>query len=429
MLDVREVDVGLKSRIVAILDRRLSRDTTAPVAVALSGGGDSIALLLFAADWAKMRGRRLLALTVDHRVQSESANWTAFARSAALSAGAEWRGLVWGGVKPKTGLQAAARAARHALIADAAREAGAAVVLFGHTQDDVREAERMRDEGSTLGRVREWSPSPAWPQGRALFLLRPLLDVSRAELRTYLRALDCDWIEDPANADLRYARSRARAATGDTFAVSGSEPDPRMSHAAQTARVDAAGVISWPRAVETPRAFLAAALLCAAGGARPPRGHSLERLARRLAAGESFSTTLAGARIEADAVEVRLMRDAGEMARGGLAPMTLAPGRAQVWDGRFETVSETGGEIRPLKGLAAALSRPEREEILRFAAHARPSLPVLTQSPGLSPVLAARAGRVRALAGPRLWAACGLVAHEGDIAVMSRGAGGTASLC
>src|SRR5690606_9178284 len=89
---------------------------------------------------------------------------------------------------------------------------GARVILFAHTADDVAEGDRMRAEGSTLGRLRDWSPSPAWPEGRGLMLLRPMLDVSRSELRDWLRGQGADWIDDPANEDLRYARARARVA-------------------------------------------------------------------------------------------------------------------------------------------------------------------------------------------------------------------------
>ena len=192
------------------LDRRLTPDAEAPVAVALSGGGDSVALLLIAARWARARGRRLLALTVDHGLQPESAAWSRFAAEAAAAAGADWRGLTWDGRKPASGLTAAARAARHGLIADAARSAGARVVLFGHTADDIAEADWMRRQGATLGRLREWSPSPAWPEGRGLMLLRPLLAERRAGLRDWLAARRAAWIEDPANADARFGRSRAR---------------------------------------------------------------------------------------------------------------------------------------------------------------------------------------------------------------------------
>ena len=90
------------------------------MALALSGGGDSVALLHLAADWARARGRPLLALTVDHGLNPDSARWTAEAAEAARAAGADWRGLTWDGDKPATGLTAAARAARHRLIGEAA---------------------------------------------------------------------------------------------------------------------------------------------------------------------------------------------------------------------------------------------------------------------------------------------------------------------
>ncbi|RZJ02335.1 MAG: tRNA(Ile)-lysidine synthetase, partial [Brevundimonas sp.] len=165
------------------MSARLERNVDRPVALALSGGGDSIALLRLATDWARENGRRLLALTVDHGLSPASADWTAFAEGAAREAGADWRGLAWTGPKPSTGLPAAARRARHGLVADAAREAGARVILFAHTADDIAEGEVMREEGSTLGRLRDWAPSPAWPEGRGLVLLRPMLDAGRAEVR------------------------------------------------------------------------------------------------------------------------------------------------------------------------------------------------------------------------------------------------------
>ena len=92
----------------AALDARLSPDADLPVALALSGGGDSMALLHLAADWCARRGRRLLALTVDHRLHPDSAAWTAFAGEAARAVGADCRALSWEGPKPSTGLPAAA---------------------------------------------------------------------------------------------------------------------------------------------------------------------------------------------------------------------------------------------------------------------------------------------------------------------------------
>src|SRR5690606_41896277 len=83
----------LAGRVFARLDARLNHIGPEPVALALSGGGDSMALLDLAAEWARARGRGLLALTVDHNLNPDSAAWTRFAAEAARAAGADWRGL------------------------------------------------------------------------------------------------------------------------------------------------------------------------------------------------------------------------------------------------------------------------------------------------------------------------------------------------
>jgi tRNA(Ile)-lysidine synthase len=131
---------GLTAKVFARLDARLCPRSPAPLAVAVSGGGDSVALLAMAVDWARLRGRRLLVLTVDHRLSPGSASWTRRAGEQARALGCEWQGLSWDAPRPATGLPAAARAARHALIAGAARAAGASVVMMAHTADDVAEA-------------------------------------------------------------------------------------------------------------------------------------------------------------------------------------------------------------------------------------------------------------------------------------------------
>ena len=194
----------------AALDRRLRPDSAAPLAVGFSGGGDSLALLILTLEWAQAHGRTVVSLTVDHQLNPASAAWTVAAAARAQAMGVQAQAQAWTGDKPSAGLPAAARAARHALLADAAREAGARVLLLGHTADDLAEAAAMRAEGSTVSDPREWSPSPVWPEGRGVFVLRPLLAVGRAEIREWLTARGETWLDDPANDDLNYARARAR---------------------------------------------------------------------------------------------------------------------------------------------------------------------------------------------------------------------------
>src|SRR5258708_2867753 len=191
------------------MDARLERDAARPVAVAFSGGGDSLALLLVARAWARQANRRLIAFTVDHGLQAESREWSLWCARRAARLGLAYRTLTWTGGKPRTGVAATARAARHRLIANAAREAGARVILFGHTADDVLEAEAMRADGLAIASPHPWSPSPVWPGGRDLFILRPLLGARRSALRDAL----CDRVEagsdHPSLYDPRQRRDRA----------------------------------------------------------------------------------------------------------------------------------------------------------------------------------------------------------------------------
>jgi len=387
------------------------------VALALSGGGDSMALLRIASDWARLRGRRLVAITVDHGLNPDSPAWSRLCQDAAREAGADWIERRWEATKPATGLTAAARAARHGLIAEAAREVGARVVLFAHTADDIAESDWMRGQpmgegGSTLGRLREWSPSPAWPEGRGLMLLRPMLDARRDDLRAWLREHGQVWIEDPANADERFGRSRARARLADgSRSEDGERPDPSsisgrcsFSGAEPLSLGEGFAVARSVRATE-----LAAVLLCASGRSEPVRRDRLERLAQRLSGGEVFTAALSGARIEAGRDRIIIGREAGEFRRRPVAEVALEPGVAAVWDNRFEIMTaEPGWTVGAAAGRLNRLSPADRAILKPVPEAMRAALPVLIRDGGGDPLLAGRPvlawrkAEVRALAPRRL---------------------------
>lgn len=401
---------GLIEDFDAVLRRRLRPGATTPLAVGFSGGSDSLALLRLVMDWAATVGRPVLALTVDHGLNPASADWTAEALAKARALGAQARALHWTGDKPSTGVPAAARAARHALLAAAAREAGARVVLLGHTADDRLEAARMRAEGSTTPDPRQWSPSPTWPEGRGVFLLRPLLAVRRQALRDWLSERGEAWLEDPANADARFARARARA----VLAGGDAPPPPLLPDPSPPTALGGEHALVLPR--EASAAQVAAACLCAAGTVIPPRGERLERLLNRLRSGEDFTATLAGARIVAHGARILFAREAGEGRRSGLSPLMLAAGATGVWDGRYEiTAGPMATTIRPLGGLASRLSADERQALKGFHAAVRPVLPAVLDAAGgvSSPILAgAEMIRARVLIRERFEAASGLVDQE-----------------
>jgi len=146
-----------------------------------------------------------------------------------------------------------------------------------------------------------------------------------------------------------------------------------------------------------------------------------------VSAGEAFTATLGGARIEADPDRVVLEREAGEAARGGLRPLVLEAGTPMVWDGRFEISADRPGlVVEALRGQAARLDPEDRALLARVPASARPALPLWRKldDRAVSPRLALalphahlryNGVRWRALCEERLAAATGVVAREVQI--------------
>ncbi len=395
--------------------------------MAFSGGGDSLALLLLTKAWADRVGRTVLALTVDHGLQAQSAAWTRSAAATARRIGVDFRALKWDAEKPSTGLPAAARAARHNLIADAARTAGASVILVGHTLDDQLENALMRAAGEGVGVLREWSPSPVWPRGRGLFHFRPLLSVRRAELRDWLAARGWAWIDDPANDDLRRPRARARARLEQGEETTWTEPretGEALRRFAEACRTPPWGGLIVPRAalVEESRAavrLLQIAATCASGRQALGRPERARTILQRLNCGETFVASLGGARLTAGR-DLLVTREAGEFDRTGGEPAPLHRDRPTVWDGRFElTARREGLAAAPLQGRFSALEAHEKAQLSAVPAAARGALPALLR-PGLPPACPILAGRgmtdpdvtVSGLVERQFMAACGMIGRE-----------------
>lgn len=381
-LDTRRVDDHLA--------RHLLTDDPAPVAVALSGGSDSTALLALVTDWARRHGRRVTAITVDHGLNPASAAWSEHCRALAQRLRCDHVLTRWEGDKPAAGLAAAARAARHALLARAARAAGARVLVLGHTADDLAEAALMRAEGSSVGDPLPWAPSPAWPDGRGLMLLRPLLDTRRQDLRSWLAGTGLGWIDDPANDDPRFARARARQA----LRAGSPPPVPAIR----------------PGHDGPPR--LAAAIICASGRPGPLGSARLARLAERVARGDALVLTLGGSRISGDGRRLVIARELG---RHPPPVVPLKAGEETVWDGRVLALAHRPGwSIGPLKGHAARLDPQDRAALDQLPALARPGLPVLFDPDG-RPRLSSPAVNLTGLVQDRLAAAVGEVTHEAGL--------------
>lgn len=185
---------------------------TAPALVlAVSGGADSLALMWLAARWrrALSRGPQLLAVTIDHGLRQEAAREARDVKRLARSLDVPHRTLRWSGTKPKTGLPAAARAARYQLLAKAARAYGATHVLTAHTRDDQAETLLMRMlRGSGIAGLAAMARES---EREGLWLARPLLDIPKSRLVATLGRAKIAFADDPTNRDLSFTRPRLRA--------------------------------------------------------------------------------------------------------------------------------------------------------------------------------------------------------------------------
>ncbi|MFT4230645.1 MAG: tRNA lysidine(34) synthetase TilS [Microbacterium sp.] len=182
-------------------------DGGATVVVALSGGADSLALAAATAFEAPKRGLRVVSVTVDHGLQSDSADAAARAAQQASGLGIESR-VVRVDVGGDGGPEAAAREARYRALADAAAEAGAAAVLVAHTLDDQAETVLLGlARGSGAASLQGMAPEA---EVLGIAVLRPLLGLRRSQTRAACAAQGLQPWDDPHNDDPRFARARVR---------------------------------------------------------------------------------------------------------------------------------------------------------------------------------------------------------------------------
>ena len=358
------------------------------LAVAVSGGPDSLCLCLLADRWARARGGEVSALIVDHGLRPTSA---AEARQAAgwlRARGIDHHVLEWTGAKPATGIQAAAREARYRLLGNWCRATGVLHLLLAHHLDDqaetvvLRQARRSGADGlAGMAAVRELS---------GLRLLRPLLGVPKARLLATLQALDQPWIEDPSNVAESFARSRLRHGAGlDVPRLAGlaaehgrrrAEDDRRTaSWLAFNARIDPAGFVTLAdgalaaAAPDNPRRAVQQIQMSVGGKRYPPRGARLERLIEQLPAGLASGRTLAGCRILPWRGALLFCREPQAIEH----EVALLPGVPVLWDGRFRL--ELNDRAPPLtaRALGRAGMRALGQSERTLPAPVRPSLPSL----------------------------------------------------
>jgi len=176
------------------------------LAVAVSGGADSMALAVLAEAWARRRGGDVLALIVDHGLRPAAGAEAAMVAARLAALGIASRVLALRGLPGGAGLQAAARIARHAALAAAAAADGRLHLLLGHQAGDQAETVAMRAARGDHG----LEGIAGWSAREHVVLLRPLLGVAPGALRAFLAARKVAWVDDPSNDDERFERVRVR---------------------------------------------------------------------------------------------------------------------------------------------------------------------------------------------------------------------------
>lgn len=325
--------------------------------VAVSGGGDSVALLHLLARCFAQDGVALCAATVDHGLRAGSAAEAAQAAALAANIGVPHDTLSWDGWDGAGNLQDQARQARYRLLAGWAKDRSLDAVALGHTADDQAETVLMR-----LGRAAGVAGLAAMPARRVhqgVVFLRPMLGLSRAQLRAYLEAEGVAWAEDPSNEDTRFERIRFRqamarlaplgltvpalAAVAENMGQANAALEHFTLEAARSASCQA-GAVSIPQErlaaqpAEIARRFLQHALRLAGGGGYPPRRAPMMALLQAVLAGQGG--TLAGCRVLNRAGEVWICREFN-----AVKDQVCPPGG--LWDGHWRLAAHSA---QPLAG-------------------------------------------------------------------------------
>ncbi|MEE9388593.1 MAG: tRNA lysidine(34) synthetase TilS [Paracoccaceae bacterium] len=324
----------------------LGAGKVARLGVAVSGGSDSTALLHLGSQWARRSGCVLQAVTVNHGVRAQAQAEAEAVQAQAMALGVSHDILNWTGWTGQGNFQDQARRARYRLIGSWARKNQIEHVALGHTQGDQAETVLMRLlRGSGVDGL---SAIPTHRHGDGVHWIRPVLGISRADLRTYLQGLGIGWSDDPSNDDPKYDRVKVRKILeyldSHGFGAQGlADTAGRMASARAVLErsaldavknlaqlrggaivIDAAGFLALPG--ETRRRVMGNILCWIATDIYPPRHSALLGLEAAIANGKT--TTLHGCIVTVKNGQAIFGREPA-----ALLEVTAQP--SEIWDNRW----------------------------------------------------------------------------------------------
>jgi tRNA(Ile)-lysidine synthase len=238
------------------------------VAVAVSGGRDSTALLHCTLRMARPLGLRVLALHVHHGLLPEADAWQARVRRQARRWGAGFASCRLSGA-PAAGesVEAWARAGRYDALGQMAAAAGAPIVLLAHHRRD--QAETWLLQALRGGGPAGLAAMPRLAQRQGLVWARPWLDQPREAIEAYLRRHRLQAVDDPSNVDPRLARSRLRAQVWPALQAAFADAETALAQSSRRAH-EAATLAQETAAVDLPACMADGALWLPAWQALPP---------------------------------------------------------------------------------------------------------------------------------------------------------------
>lgn len=340
------------------------------VALAVSGGADSVALMLMVRKWLDQRssGPQITIITVDHRLRDAAASEAEWVKRTARELGFQHETLVWSSAKPRAGLQAEARRARYDLMTAFCRAASIAAIATAHTSDDQAETFIMRlARGSGLDGL---SAMAEISRRDGIDILRPLLAISRQRIEAFLLAQVQRWLDDPSNDDDRYERVRIRRKLKEAQSL-GLSPARLVLSAKRLRRArDALELVTLtflrakvslheagfaklrlPDLFNLPEDIALRALvrmILAVGGGRTVRLSKIEAYYQMMLVAPG-NATLGGCRLIKKDEGLTIMHEIGRM--GALSQTAMQPGQTLLWDGRFK-ITYVGEDTK------AAILRP-----------------------------------------------------------------------
>ena len=178
------------------------------IAVAVSGGADSMALTLLTNNWAKARKVKLTAITVDHNLRPESKFEAETVHKWCKKYKINHTILTYTGVIPTSNIEAVAREYRYELLTNYMKDKSINYLLIAHNQDEQRETfflNLARGSG-----VYGLCGMPTISERMGIKIIRPMLNFTKQEIKEYLNSIQQEWIEDPSNSDTKYKRVRIR---------------------------------------------------------------------------------------------------------------------------------------------------------------------------------------------------------------------------